>query len=131
MRTPDYTDGQLLEGLRAAAADAGEPLTNSAYDAWQRAHGDAASPTLVIRRFGSWRAACEAAGVRANTTRSTSRRWTDDDLVAAVAAYLQEAGGGSYAGYTAWAATQENAPSGPTLRQRGAWSDFKARAQAR
>lgn len=109
----------------------GEPLTNAAYDAWQRTHEDAASPALVIRRFGSWRAACQAAGVRANTTRSTSRRWSDDDLVAAVAAYLREGDGDSYAGYTAWAATQEDAPSGATLRQRGAWSDFKARAQQR
>lgn len=129
MRTPGYSDRHLLDGLREAASVVGEPLTNTAYDAWQRTRENAASPALLIRRFGSWRAACEAAGVRANTTRSTARRWSDDDLVAAVAAYLRDDRGSSYAGYSAWAATRGDVPSGATLRQRGAWSEFKARAQ--
>lgn len=131
VRTPDFSDGQLLEGLRAAAAELGEPLTNGAYDTWQRGRDIAASPALLIRRFGSWRAACEAAGLSANTTRSTSRRWSEEDLVAIVATYLASDGAtGSFADYTAWAKTQDGAPSGATLRQRGSWADLKRRAQA-
>lgn len=129
MRSPDFTDRQLLDALRAAAAELGEPLTNSAYDAWQRRRADAASPALLVRRFGSWRAACEGAGLTANATRSTTRRWSEDDLVAAVATYLAADGAtGSFADYTAWARSHEDAPSGATLRQRGTWADLKRRA---
>lgn len=131
MRAPEFSDDQLLDGLRAAASDLGEPLTNGAYDAWQRGRSDAASPALVIRRFGTWRTACERAGLSANTTRSTSRRWSDADLVAAVAAYLRSPGAtGSFTDYVAWARSQDGAPSGATLRQRGSWADLKSRAAA-
>lgn len=126
-----FSEAQLLDGLRAAAAELGEPLTNGDYDTWQRGRDTAGSPALLIRRFGSWRAACEAAGLRANATRSTSRRWSDDELVAAVAAYLASEGAtGSYADYSAWARSVDDAPSGATLRQRGSWADLKRRAAA-
>lgn len=129
MRDPEFTDRQLLDGLRSAAAELGEPLSNSAYDAWQRGRDGAASPALLVRRFGSWRAACAAAGLSANATRSTSRRWTDDDLVDIVAAYLRSDGAtGSFADYSAWARARDDAPSGATLRVRATWADLKRRA---
>lgn len=130
MRAPDFSDQQLLAGIAAAAAELGEPLTVGAYDAWQRAH-DAASPALVIRRLGSWTQACARAGVATNTTRSTSRRWTDDEIVEIVAGYLRSPGStGTFADYSAWARSQEGAPSGATLRQRLPWAEVKARAEA-
>lgn len=130
MRGPDFTDDQLVAALRAAAADLGEPLTAGAYDAWQRGRPDAASPALLIRRLGSWRAACAAAGLSANATRSTSRRWTDDEVVAIVARYLASPGAtGSFADYSEWARAVADAPSGATLRQRGSWAAIKDRAQ--
>ncbi|WP_203337361.1 homing endonuclease associated repeat-containing protein [Nocardioides limicola] len=130
MRTPDFSEQQLLDGLSAAAAELGEPLTSTAYDAWQRPRA-AASPALLIRRFGSWNAACAAAGVATNKTRSTTRRWSDEDLVDLVAEYLAwSEGSGSFAGYSAWAKGREGVPSGATLRQRfPKWSEIKARAQ--
>ncbi|GAB2973330.1 homing endonuclease associated repeat-containing protein [Nocardioides montaniterrae] len=134
MRTPDFSDAQLLEALAEAAAELtkpGEPLTNGAYDAWQRGRDTAGSPALLIRRFGSWREACQAAGLEVNATRSTSRRWSEADIDRIVASYLNAPGSpGSYAGYTEWAKEQEDAPSGATLRQRGAWAEIKARAEA-
>jgi hypothetical protein len=140
VRAPTFTDDEIAAGLRAAAAVAGQPLAVTAYDAWRRSAGDdgaTASSTLVIRRFGSWVAACEHAGVRTNKTRSTSRRWSDEEVVAIVAAYLAadaEAGGsGSYAGYVAWArdpGRHGTVPSGPTLRQRyPTWNELKDRAR--
>lgn len=134
MRTPTFSDDALTAGLRAAAAEVGEPLAVGAYDAWRASRG-VASSTLVIRRFGSWNAACAAAGVATNKTRSTSRRWNDDDVLAVVARYLadaREAGeSGSYAAYVTWARAQAGSvPSGPTLRQRGSWADLKAAALA-
>jgi hypothetical protein len=132
MRAPEFSEDQLLAALRAAAAELGEPLTNGGYDTWQRGREEAASPALLIRRFGSWRAACEAAGLSANSTRSTTRRWSEEDLVAVVAAYLRAEGStGSFADYSAWARTQDGAPSGATLRQRGSWAELKRRAAER
>jgi hypothetical protein len=130
VRTPEYSDERLLAAIAAAASELGEPLTAGAYDAWQRGRSDAASPALVIRRFGSWIEACTQAGVATNKTRSTSRRWTEDDLVAVVAAYLRAPGStGSFADYSTWAKGQEGVPSGATLRQRFAWAELKERAQ--
>ena len=130
MRTPDYSDEQLVASVVAAAAELGEPLTAGAYDGWQRGH-DAASPALLIRRFGSWIEACNRAGVATNKTRSTSRRWSDDEIVGIVAAYLRAPGStGSFADYSAWARTQDGVPSGATLRQRLPWAELKERAQS-
>lgn len=129
MRSPEYSDQQLLAAVAAAAAELGEPLTATAYDAWQRGRDDAASPALVIRRLGSWTAACEQAGVATNATRSTSSRWTDEEMVGFVREYLRS-GPGSFAGYTAWAKENDGAPSGSVLRQRfPRWSALKVRAQ--
>lgn len=131
MRTPEYSDERLLALIAAAAAELGEPLTAGAYDAWQRGR-DAASPALVIRRFGSWIEACTQAGVATNKTRSTSRRWSDDEVVGIVASYLRSPGStGTYADYSAWARAQEGVPSGATLRQRFSWAVVKERAAAR
>lgn len=128
MRTPDFSDQQLTAAIAAAAAELGEPLTASSYDTWQRSR-DAASPALVIRRFGSWIEACSQAGVATNKTRSTSRRWSDEDVVAIVATYLAAPGSaGTFADYSAWARQQDGAPSGATLRQRFAWAEVKQRA---
>lgn len=140
MRAPTFTDDEIAAGLRAAAAVAGQPLTVTAYDAWRRgsgADGPPASSTLVIRRLGSWVAACQHAGLTTNKTRSTSRRWSDEEVVALVAAYLADdvvaGGSGSYAGYVVWArnpARQGSVPSGPTLRQRyPTWNELKDRAR--
>lgn len=132
MRAPDYSDQQLVDALQVAAAELGEPLTATAYDGWQRGHDAAASPALLIRRFGSWNGACERAGVATNKTRSTTRRWTDDEVVGIVADYLAAPGStGSFADYSAWARGQDAAPSGATLRQRFSWADLKSMAQAR
>jgi hypothetical protein len=131
MRTPDFSDEQLLAGLRAAADELGEPLTASAYDSWQRGRDDAASAALLIRRLGGWVEACTRAGLSTNKTRSTSRRWSDEEVVAVVGAYLAAPGSsGTFAGYAAWAREQPGVPSGSTLRQRfPRWAELKERAR--
>jgi hypothetical protein len=129
VRAPDFTDEQLADHLRTAATELGEPLKVAAYDAWQRGR-DAASPALLVRRFGSWNAACARAGIATNKTRSTSRRWSEDAVLATVAAYLRSSGStGTFTDYSAWARQHPDAPSGATLRQRyPSWSELKARA---
>lgn len=130
MRTPDFSDEQLVAGLRTAAGELGEPLTSTAYDRWQRGRDDAASAALVIRRLGGWVEACTRAGLSANKTRSTSRRWTDAEVVGIVADYLAAPGStGTFAGYADWARDQAEVPSGSTLRQRfPRWAELKERA---
>jgi len=131
MRTPEFSDEQLVAGLRAAADELGAPLTATAYDSWQRGRDDAASAALVIRRLGGWVEACTRAGLASNSTRSTSRRWSDDAVVAIVAAYLRAPGStGSFAGYAEWARGQADVPSGSTLRQRfPRWAELKEQAR--
>lgn len=132
MRTPDFSDEQLVVGLQAAAEELGTPLTAAAYDSWQRGRDDAASAALVIRRLGGWVEACGRAGLPTNKTRSTSRRWSDDEVVAIVAAYLRAPGSsGTFAGYAEWAREQPDVPSGSTLRQRfPRWAELKEQALA-
>lgn len=127
-----YTDGEMLALLREAAQTVAGPLGGADYD---RHREEVGGPhrMAIINRFGSWREACEAAGVTANTTRSYTSRWSDDDLIEWVAAYLTVAGlGGTYNGYAAWAKTEEGAPSGPALRRRfPRWGEVKAAAVGR
>ena len=128
MRIPEYSDDQLAAGVAAAAAELGEPLTAASYDAWQRDH-DAASPARLMRRLGSLYDGCARPRGATHKTRSTARPWSDDDVVAIVAAYLRSPGAtGSFAGYSEWAKEQDDAPSGATLRQRLPWAEAKARA---
>lgn len=125
-----YAESDLLEGLRSAAGHCGVPLTVKQYDGFRRAHQpDLASGIWVIRHFGTWRSACERAGLEANSTRSTSSRWSDAELLRALADYLAEPGTtGSYAGYQDWARATDGAPSGALLRSRfGTWAEAKRR----
>ena len=128
--TVKYAEADLIEGLRSAAGVSGAPLTVKQYDAYRQAERpDLASGIWVIRHFGTWRTACERAGLAANTTRSTSSRWTEAELLRAVADYLAEPGStGSYAGYQEWARGADGAPSGALLRSRfGTWAEAKQR----
>lgn len=130
MATQRYPDADLLAGLRAAAKSQGEPLSVQAYEQHRGQHGGA-SGQLVLRRFGSWKAACDAAGVATNPSRSWSRRWSEDDVVAHVAAYLSSEGArGTYNDYAAWAKGRDGVPSGPTVRNVfPRWAALKERAE--
>ena len=125
-----YAEADLIQGLRSAADHSGVPLTVKQYDGFRQAHQPhLASGIWVIRHFGTWRTACERAGLAANATRSNSSRWTDAQLLSAVAEYLAEPGTtGSYAGYQDWARGTDGAPSGALLRSRfGTWVEVKQR----
>jgi DNA-binding CsgD family transcriptional regulator len=128
-----FTDEMLREHLRRAAELAGEPLTVRKYNEVRSQFGGASSP-LVLQRFGSWRSACEAAGVATGrpVRMNYRRRWSHEQLVEAVAAYLREPDSrGSFADYEQWARRTSGAPSGQTIRtQFGSWSIAKSEALA-
>jgi hypothetical protein len=87
-------------------------------------------PTVAvfIARFGSWKNACELAGVQAGEGReSYSRRHTTEDLLAFVESYLADPRtSGSAQDYDIWQRQVDGAPSLALLRQRlGKWNDIK------
>lgn len=127
-----YSDDDVLQALRAAAAAQGEPLSVDRYDAHQARAGGPTS-ARIIQRHGTWNAACAAAALRVNASRAGSRRrWTPNAVAAHVAAYLREEGSGSYAGYADWAKRTEGAPSAQTVRNTfSGWAAAKDAATGR
>jgi len=71
-----YPPEQVLEALREAARAVGEPLTTKKYDVWRRKTGKP-SAIVPVWQFGSWRAACEAAGVRCGERNRPRKDYTE------------------------------------------------------
>ena len=129
---PRWSDDDIVECLRhAAALHPGKPLTAHRYGKVKKAVGGP-TPVRILQRFGTWLAACEAAGVRGGTSprRRYRRGWTESELLGWVADYLAEPGmRGTYAGYDTWARRTAGAPSAQTVRNRlGAWASVKRAA---
>ncbi|MEY2959881.1 MAG: hypothetical protein RLZZ01_2449 [Actinomycetota bacterium] len=109
------------------------PLTGEAFDALVT-DGTVPGPgrQIAIIVFGSWVAACEAAGVTpGDTIRPTyDRRWTDDEIDRALVEYLAAPDSpGTGDGYEQWASGRD-VPSGPLVRSRsfGSWKEATRRA---
>jgi plasmid maintenance system antidote protein VapI len=141
-----YSDAQVVGALREAWKSVPVDrkrfgLSRAQYDAIaarltaedgkQRPSG-----AMVVRaqRYGSWKAACDAAGVPHGTKGGHTRlvRFTDDDLLEAIQRCARETGSTTYAGYEDWSAGDPGKPSAATIRNRlGRWSDIRRRAMAR
>lgn len=134
MANQKYSDETMLAALREAAAVVGEPMSTGAYESVQK---DQALPMwlTIVHRFGTWNAACAAAGLKVNAQhKGRAATWDEASAGDAVARFLAdpEAGGVSYAAYVAWARGRGNAPSGPTVKNVfGTWNQAKAAAQGR
>jgi hypothetical protein len=128
-RRPVFTEADILRALRAAAAICGEPLSHGRYDAVAREVGGPTA-TRIIQRFGTWSAACAAAGVRSAAPQRAYRQlWDADRVAAAVREYLADEPAGTYAGYAQWARAADGRPSGTTVRNvLGNWNAAKAAA---
>ena len=134
MARGEQVDVVLLELARVAALPGGSPLGGPFFDA-HRAEGVPGASRL-IQRFGSWRQACEAAGVAPiEASRSNyGTRWTDDLLLGWVREYLADPDStASYQQFQGWLKERKSAgaPSGQTVRNRlGTWKDILERARA-
>lgn len=121
----------LAEIRRVANLPAGSPLTGAFYEQ-HRNDGVGVSHARLLQRYGTWTAACEAAGVPAtgpNPTRTYARNWTEEVMVELVWVYLSNHTGGTYAGFEAWLRTQDGTPSAQTVRNSiGSWVQMKRRA---
>lgn len=130
-----WTDEDICEALRQASVYE-FPLTTTAYSQLlQVGQVDGPSVPRIGQRFGSWSAACAAAGVVAGDApnREYESKWSDEELLQVARAYLVDPNAPSSAhGFNEW--KRDNAPDGPsaqTLRNRfGSWTEVKRRALA-
>lgn len=128
-----WSDEDILKALRDAAIYS-FPLTSPDYDELVRL-GEVVGPSraLIIRRFGTWNAACEAADVEPHPPirPSYESKWTDDDLLAYAREYFCDLNfTGAAQRYDEWRKQRSpDAPSVGTLRNRfGSWTELKRRA---
>ena len=130
-----WSDEAVLEAIREAGLYE-FPLTTNAYSDLV-SQGQVKGPSMprIWQRFGSWTAACEAAGVVAGQTMRPhyESRWSDDDLLEIARQYLLDPDSPNSAHrFDEW--KRECAPDGPsfqTLRNRfGSWTEVKRRALA-
>ncbi len=106
-------------------------LSAPSYEAWASERG-MPSRAVLVRRFGSWAKAVEAAGYRPAVSHPAGRtHLTHDDVVAVVAAFIRD---GQAAGrppnsryYPAWA-RKHGAPSLAGLGLYWRWSDLVSEA---
>jgi len=128
-----WTDGQCLESLRVAATYS-FPLTVLKYRKLLEV-GEVSGPTpaLMWRRFGSWAAACEMAGVEyGDAVREYNRTWNDVELIKFVRRFMHSREDGKWAieKYEEWRRLPEiEGPSATLMRLRlGAWSEIRVLA---
>ena len=79
-QTRRWIDGEILEALRGWTARHGRPPLSTD---WQRSEGDHPTAALAGGRFGSWRAALEAAGVA-----PARMEWTRERVLEAIRVHI-------------------------------------------
>jgi len=123
-----FPDEVLLAGLRAAAAVQPDHVCSiKAYERWRKDRADGIVPTQqsVAARFGSWAAACAAAGVVSGKLPSGAGRaqsWSDLQLQQYLERYANEmidqGVRPTCPGYDSWSKQHPEAPSYATMRRR-------------
>ena len=127
-----WSDEQLVEVLRTAATYE-FPLTTNSYNRLREV-GEIDGPTVVIfhSRFGSWNAACDAAGVEHGQTfiETYNSQWTDDDMRRYVSEYFCDPETrGTADDFKMWLENRSGSPSFILLRQRlGRWLEIRLQA---
>ena len=130
--SPLWTDEHLLQALRIASTKS-TPLTVAAYDALV-AQNQIDGPTgqTFYKRFGSWREACEEAGVQCGEAARANyvREWSEADLRAVVVNFLfSPEHDGHLNSLEKWLEEQPDAPSIATIQKRlGKWGSMKQKA---
>ena len=128
---PVPTVDEMLEAMTAAAAQGGGRLSIAQYRNWTRRQRTAQPPTDAIRaRFGSWPAACRAAGIRAGRG-----GWPAIDVVTQLQrAYVMLGEPFTMVRFRAWAGDQPSPICHLTpetaSRALGSWPACKAAAAA-
>ena len=133
-----YPDAAILIGLQLMSFDRGRRTGSTGRVAvsrvyWDRHRDREAHPPSyeIVNRWGSWRAACRAAGipvVRRERPLGPSRRFTDEQLEAVLREFFAARVGDTALAYEEWSAGRLDLPSGGTLTNRlGGWPVLRAR----
>ena len=112
------SEAKILSDLRAAAKSLGEPLVIPRYRKEAPKRGWVSDFTAA-KRFGSWAAACRAAGVRANPAlgRRRTSRFGKHECVLALRSCSEELGRSpTLESYASWSAKHPEQPKAETIR---------------
>ncbi len=134
------TDQEMVTALRDCARDLGiadrEPFAQVRYEAWRRQQTESRraslpSPIAYRRRFMTWTAACETAGLTANELPRVYTGLTVDDIILHLAVWLRsltERNAGlieaNQSEYRQWLRLHPEAPSEELIRLRGTWHEM-------
>lgn len=111
------SDEQLLQYLRRFHAETGA-TTAAAYTAWAKQEGVPGHQT-VATRFGRWKNALTAAGIRRAEPVRRESVFTDDDLwAAAMDAFASPEAPVTYREFSEWLQAREGMPSDVLIRNR-------------
>lgn len=139
--TPEqrYPRSAILIGLQAMSITLGRekgtrgrvPVPADYWDLHRDPAAHPASPVVKLR-FGSWRAACEAAGVpvRGGDKHAPRRRWTDEDCLAAVREFFAGGHGWGSAAYDEWSRSRDVPSVATVLSRLGSWPELRDRILA-
>jgi hypothetical protein len=128
-----FTDEDILNALRLSATFE-SPISAPVYrDLVVRGLVNGPGPQTVAYRFGSWKKACEQAGVLFNEAVRSSYdyHWTENQMLEYIIAFLQNVSyGRGIQSYDQWRVELMNeAPSGALVRRKfETWIDTKNRA---
>jgi hypothetical protein len=89
-RESQWTNEHLLSMLRAYATAAGAPPTGAG---WNVAYPEGPDERTVARRFGSWGAALEAAGLQRRPRARSDAMWTPDSVIESIQRWAEQHGG--------------------------------------
>ncbi len=132
-----FSRAQILDSLRHAfelrnplmsmySVSETLPLTGPFYDKL-RSEGVVHGPSVarILQIFGTWKAACEEAGVPCveAVRDSYELRWTNDELIAQLAEFITSSNSRSARSFDAWCRLDDSRASFGTIRnQIGEWS---------
>ncbi len=133
-----FSREQILEALKVAyefknpsmsmySVNETQPLTGPFYEKLRR-NGSVFGPSKarILQVFGTWKAACEEAGVPSvDAVRDTYElRWTDEQLVGQLAEFFSTTESHTLDGFDKWCRLDDSrASSGTIINQIGPWAE--------
>jgi hypothetical protein len=139
-----FTREQVLDALKKAfdlrnpsssmySSQIVRPLTGPSYDRFRR-NGAVIGPSVprILQIFGTWRKACEEAGVPSESPVRSDyvRQWTDEDLLNQVSQFLLQSASGANIAFDQWCRSDPSRASFGTVRKQLqlSWSQIKREA---
>lgn len=127
---PQWSDTAVLDLLRKFHAETGSTVS-AEFESWSVARGGPSRQTPMLR-FGTWSAALTAAGIIGSYSVPRERRFSDNDLWAAVVEFFSfERENYSYQYFADWLSGREGMPSAAHIRHRltVSWKSMSSVAQ--